>query len=162
MHPLDLVKTRFQLQSTTPMPGQPHYTSIANCMKTMYHTEGIFSFWKGILPPLFVETPKRAWKVRHEAILQYFWRLGHFSFKILELHLMLNSFSPICKSLMVILKYCFHVTNVDNVLSFSSVLHVRAIQDRLGIWRTWLCGNSDGIRKFPIRIFPFSFYLRWW
>jgi hypothetical protein len=32
-------------------------------MKTMYHTEGVFSFWKGILPPLFVETPKRAWKV---------------------------------------------------------------------------------------------------
>jgi len=30
----------------------------------MYHTEGVFSFWKGILPPLFVETPKRAWKVR--------------------------------------------------------------------------------------------------
>ena len=63
MHPLDLVKTRFQLQSSTPVAGHHHYTSIAHCMKTLYHTEGVFSFWKGILPPLFVETPKRAWKV---------------------------------------------------------------------------------------------------
>ena len=68
MHPLDLVKTRFQVQSSTPVAGQHHYTSIAHCMKTMYHTEGVFSFWKGILPPLFVETPKRAWKVRFEII----------------------------------------------------------------------------------------------
>ena len=28
----------------------------------MYRTEGLFSFWKGILPPILVETPKRAWK----------------------------------------------------------------------------------------------------
>jgi solute carrier family 25 2-oxodicarboxylate transporter 21 len=71
MHPLDLVKTRFQLQSATPVPGQPHYTSIAHCMKTMYHTEGVLSFWKGILPPLFVETPKRAWKVKPLALGDY-------------------------------------------------------------------------------------------
>ena len=24
--------------------------------------EGLFSFWKGLLPPILVETPKRAWK----------------------------------------------------------------------------------------------------
>ena len=24
--------------------------------------EGLFSFWKGLLPPVLVETPKRAWK----------------------------------------------------------------------------------------------------
>jgi hypothetical protein len=45
MHPLDLVKTRFQVQSSTPVAGHHHYTSIAHCMKTMYHTEGVFSFW---------------------------------------------------------------------------------------------------------------------
>ena len=66
MHPLDLVKTRFQLQSAVVVAGHHHYTSIAHCMKTMYHTEGFLSFWKGIIPPLFVETPKRAWKVCSE------------------------------------------------------------------------------------------------
>ena len=28
----------------------------------MYKNEGIKSFWKGIVAPLMVETPKRAWK----------------------------------------------------------------------------------------------------
>ena len=28
----------------------------------MYRTEGILSFWKGILPPVMAETPKRALK----------------------------------------------------------------------------------------------------
>ena len=31
-------------------------------MRKMYRTEGLLSFWKGILPPILVETPKRAWK----------------------------------------------------------------------------------------------------
>ncbi|CAB4061057.1 SLC25A21 [Lepeophtheirus salmonis] len=35
MHPLDLIKTRH---------------------------EGLISFWKGVVPPILVETPKRAWK----------------------------------------------------------------------------------------------------
>jgi len=29
----------------------------------MYKTEGLPAFWKGILPPILVETPKRAVKV---------------------------------------------------------------------------------------------------
>ena len=64
MHPLDLVKTRFQIQ-TSPMAGQEaqHYTGIVDCMKKMYKAEGLLSFWKGILPPICAETPKRAWKV---------------------------------------------------------------------------------------------------
>ena len=28
----------------------------------MYKAEGVGSFWKGIIAPLMVETPKRAWK----------------------------------------------------------------------------------------------------
>jgi len=65
MHPLDLVKTRFQLQQGKASfnGGNQHYTSVADCMKKMYKSEGLLSFWKGILPPILVETPKRAWKV---------------------------------------------------------------------------------------------------
>ena len=64
MHPLDLVKTRFQIQAN-PIAGQEsqHYTGVLDCMKKMYKSEGLFSFWKGIIPPIFAETPKRAWKV---------------------------------------------------------------------------------------------------
>lgn len=32
-------------------------------MAKMYKTEGLRAFWKGILPPIIVETPKRAVKV---------------------------------------------------------------------------------------------------
>lgn len=62
MHPLDLVKTRFQIQSNITAGGAEHYSGIVDCMKKMYKAEGLLSFWKGILPPIFAETPKRAWK----------------------------------------------------------------------------------------------------
>lgn len=60
MHPLDLIKTRFQIQRG---PDDPHrYTSLADCFKKMYRQEGALSFYKGILPPLCAEMPKRAVK----------------------------------------------------------------------------------------------------
>lgn len=34
-------------------------------MNKMYNNEGIAAFWKGILPPIIMETPKRAVKVRN-------------------------------------------------------------------------------------------------
>ncbi|XP_068215087.1 mitochondrial 2-oxodicarboxylate carrier isoform X2 [Palaemon carinicauda] len=62
MHPLDVVKTRFQIQ-TTGNPNDPHYyTSVYDCMRKMTKNEGIFSLYKGVLPPVLVETPKRAIK----------------------------------------------------------------------------------------------------
>jgi len=63
MHPLDLIKTRFQLQSSSLSPTDPHhYSGVRDCMVKMYRQEGLRSFWKGLLPPVMVETPKRAWK----------------------------------------------------------------------------------------------------
>lgn len=65
MQPLDLVKTRFQLQATNSLlkRSDPHYyNGIIDCMKKMYKYEGLTSFWKGILPPILAETPKRAVK----------------------------------------------------------------------------------------------------
>ncbi len=67
MHPLDLVKTRIQIQSTSAVTAAAasdphHYTGIVDVFRKMYRHEGVFSFWKGILPPIMVETPKRAWK----------------------------------------------------------------------------------------------------
>ncbi|GAB1860815.1 Mitochondrial 2-oxodicarboxylate carrier [Camponotus japonicus] len=62
MHPMDLVKTRFQLQVKTAKMNPLYYTGICDCMIKMYKTEGLPAFWKGILPPIIVETPKRAVK----------------------------------------------------------------------------------------------------
>ncbi|KAK2160720.1 hypothetical protein LSH36_127g01019 [Paralvinella palmiformis] len=60
MHPLDLVKTRFQIQRGPDDPQR--YKSLADCFKQMYRSEGALSFYKGILPPILAETPKRAVK----------------------------------------------------------------------------------------------------
>ncbi|XP_061935784.1 mitochondrial 2-oxodicarboxylate carrier-like isoform X2 [Apis cerana] len=62
MHPMDLIKTRFQLQIKTGSQDVLYYTGIRDCMKKMYKNEGVAAFWKGILPPIIMETPKRAVK----------------------------------------------------------------------------------------------------
>lgn len=40
-----------------------YYNGILDCFHKMYKHEGLFSFYKGILPPILAETPKRAIKV---------------------------------------------------------------------------------------------------
>ena len=42
MHPLDLVKTRFQIQRGVDDPTR--YKSIVDCFKTMYRTEGCVKY----------------------------------------------------------------------------------------------------------------------
>lgn len=68
MHPLDLIKTRLQMQRLPPgkvvSPSEMHlYSGIGDCFRKMYQSEGFFSFWKGVIPPILAETPKRAVKV---------------------------------------------------------------------------------------------------
>ncbi|KAL3116023.1 hypothetical protein niasHT_007323 [Heterodera trifolii] len=55
MHPLDLVKTRLQM-------GGGHYAGLADCFGQTFRREGVSGFYKGILPPILAETPKRATK----------------------------------------------------------------------------------------------------
>ncbi|KAL3090330.1 hypothetical protein niasHS_006782 [Heterodera schachtii] len=55
MHPLDLVKTRLQM-------GGGHYAGLTNCFGQTFRREGVSGFYKGILPPILAETPKRATK----------------------------------------------------------------------------------------------------
>ncbi|KAI8907198.1 mitochondrial carrier domain-containing protein [Gorgonomyces haynaldii] len=57
MYPLDVVKTRFQLQQ-----GKAEYTSIVDCFQKIIKNEGFGTLYRGILPPIFVEAPKRAIK----------------------------------------------------------------------------------------------------
>ncbi|CAH0388194.1 unnamed protein product [Bemisia tabaci] len=65
MHPLDLVKTRLQLQkkTSTLKSSDVHiYNGVGDCFAKMYRHEGFLAFYKGIVPPILVETPKRAVK----------------------------------------------------------------------------------------------------
>ncbi|EGF79105.1 hypothetical protein BATDEDRAFT_90092 [Batrachochytrium dendrobatidis JAM81] len=57
MYPLDVVKTRFQIQV-----GNSEYKSIADCFKKIIKNEGAGALYRGILPPIMVEAPKRAIK----------------------------------------------------------------------------------------------------
>lgn len=59
MHPLDVVKTRIQFQ---PKGTAVAYTSVADCFRKTIANEGFFAIYKGILPPIIAETPKRATK----------------------------------------------------------------------------------------------------
>ncbi|CAL8284582.1 unnamed protein product [Lota lota] len=60
MHPLDVVKTRFQIQRGTSDPNS--YKNLGDCFRTIFRNEGIYGFYKGIMPPILAETPKRAVK----------------------------------------------------------------------------------------------------
>ncbi|XP_037690796.1 mitochondrial 2-oxodicarboxylate carrier isoform X6 [Choloepus didactylus] len=60
MHPLDVVKTRFQIQRGITDPNS--YRSLGDSFRTIFRKEGLFGFYKGILPPILAETPKRAVK----------------------------------------------------------------------------------------------------
>ncbi|CAG9801327.1 unnamed protein product [Chironomus riparius] len=63
MHPLDLIKTRLQIQTTPAMAGSnAYYNGVFDCARKMVQSEGLFSVYKGILPPILAETPKRAAK----------------------------------------------------------------------------------------------------
>lgn len=57
MYPLDVVKTRFQIQV-----GNSEYSSILDCFQKMIKNEGFGSLYRGITAPIFVEAPKRAIK----------------------------------------------------------------------------------------------------
>ncbi|XP_030341134.1 mitochondrial 2-oxodicarboxylate carrier isoform X2 [Strigops habroptila] len=60
MHPLDVVKTRFQIQRGKTDPTG--YKSLGDCFRTIFQREGLLGFYKGIFPPILAETPKRAVK----------------------------------------------------------------------------------------------------
>lgn len=59
MQPLDVVKTRIQIQ---PKGQAGAYTGVFDCFKKIHATEGTRAFYKGIIPPICAETPKRATK----------------------------------------------------------------------------------------------------
>ncbi|KAK3921090.1 Mitochondrial 2-oxodicarboxylate carrier [Frankliniella fusca] len=81
MHPLDLIKTRLQMQRIPSGKVVSHtemhlYSGIRDCFRKMYQSEGLFAFWKGVIPPIVAETPKRAVKFFTFEQYQQFFRFG--------------------------------------------------------------------------------------
>ncbi|XP_016973816.1 mitochondrial 2-oxodicarboxylate carrier [Drosophila rhopaloa] len=73
-HPLDVVKARMQIQGTTPVRGEVIYRGPLDAIAKIYRHEGLTSFWKGIVPPICVETPKRGAKfLMYELLKPYFY-----------------------------------------------------------------------------------------
>ncbi|KAG0223111.1 hypothetical protein BGX31_008678 [Mortierella sp. GBA43] len=71
MYPLDLIKTRLQLQVSTPRMGPAAaaaatsvapYTSILDCFGRIVQQEGLLNLYRGALPPILAEAPRRAIK----------------------------------------------------------------------------------------------------
>jgi len=58
-HPLDVIKTRLQSQTKG---AAGNYTGIVDCVRKTARNEGLTALYKGILPPICAETPKRAIK----------------------------------------------------------------------------------------------------
>lgn len=77
MYPLDVVKTRFQLQvgKTT---GPEGYTSILDCFRKIVKQEGFSRLYRGIVAPILVEAPKRAIKfAANEQYSQMYMKMLH-------------------------------------------------------------------------------------
>jgi hypothetical protein len=58
-YPLDVVKTRFQLQVAG---SEGAYKSMGDAFSRMIRQEGFGSLYRGIVPPILVEAPKRSIK----------------------------------------------------------------------------------------------------
>ncbi|KAJ3085162.1 hypothetical protein HK102_000253 [Quaeritorhiza haematococci] len=76
MYPLDVVKTRFQLQ-VGKTAGPDGYSSIADAFRKIIKNEGPGALYRGILPPIMVEAPKRAIKFSaNEAYHRWYTDMG--------------------------------------------------------------------------------------
>lgn len=57
-YPLDVVKTRIQLQSST-ATGEEAYNSMVDCFRKIVRNEGFSRLYRGIEAPILMEAPKR-------------------------------------------------------------------------------------------------------
>lgn len=61
LYPLDVVKTRMQLQGAS-VPAADRYNGMMDCFRKIIASEGPGRLYRGIVPPLMLEAPKRAVK----------------------------------------------------------------------------------------------------
>ncbi|KAG1200650.1 hypothetical protein G6F35_012356 [Rhizopus arrhizus] len=123
MYPLDVVKTRAQLNTGSS-------SGIVHTITTMIKTEGPASLYRGILPPIMVEAPKRATKFA--ANEQY-----------TTLYKKLFGFEKVTQSLSVLTGVSAGLTEAVIIVPFELV-KVR-MQDKANLGK--YNGTTDTIRK---------------
>lgn len=57
-YPLDVVKTRIQLQHGN-VAGNEGYTGVLDCFRKIIKNEGALRLYRGITAPILMEVPKR-------------------------------------------------------------------------------------------------------
>ena len=57
-YPLDVVKTRIQLQHGKVIDGEG-YNGVLDCFKKIIRNEGVLRLYRGITAPILMEVPKR-------------------------------------------------------------------------------------------------------
>lgn len=57
-YPLDVVKTRIQLQHGKVIDGEG-YNGVLDCFKKIIRNEGVSRLYRGITAPILMEVPKR-------------------------------------------------------------------------------------------------------
>ena len=62
MYPLDVVKTRMQLQVGSGTGSGVAYNGVIDCLGQIVKREGFSRLYKGISSPMLMEAPKRATK----------------------------------------------------------------------------------------------------
>lgn len=62
MYPLDVVKTRVQLQTGKAAAGADTYNGMFDCFSKIIRNEGFSRLYRGITAPILMEAPKRATK----------------------------------------------------------------------------------------------------
>ncbi|XP_022645155.1 calcium-binding mitochondrial carrier protein Aralar1-like isoform X2 [Varroa jacobsoni] len=63
VYPIDLVKTRMQNQRTGSIVGEIMYRNSLDCAKKVLRHEGLFGFYRGLLPQLVGVAPEKAIKL---------------------------------------------------------------------------------------------------
>ncbi|KAG0681321.1 hypothetical protein C6P40_004810 [Pichia californica] len=72
MYPLDVVKTRIQLQVGSGKTAE--YTGVLDCLKKIVKNEGPATLYRGISAPILMEAPKRATKFAANDSWGAFWK----------------------------------------------------------------------------------------
>lgn len=74
MYPLDVVKTRIQLQVGSGSASGAEYKGVVDCLAKIVKTEGPATLYRGISAPILMEAPKRATKFAANDSWGTFWK----------------------------------------------------------------------------------------